>query len=192
MTLRINSLAPRSGNTISVQSGHTLYVPGSVLQVVNTYYTTATSVSIPSGYNTYTDVTGLTASITPKSSSSTIYIRVRFFGEFSVTNVNWDSMWQVKRNTTPIRQGAQGGVQNIGVTQGFLSYLADNSDSTPEMAYFDVYDTPATTSALTYQVAISQTYGSTQTLYINRCVNASTSGGYERGTSSITVWEFAG
>ena len=192
MVLRVNSIVPRSGNTISIESGHVLYVPGSIMQVVNTYYTTATSVSIPSGYNTYTDVTGLSASITPKSTSSKIYIRVRWFGEYSVQNINWDCMWQVKRNSSVILQGSQPGSLNIGIHMGMLAYNAGDADSTPESAYFDAYDSPSSTSSLTYQVAVSHSYGSTQTLYINRTVNAATSGGYERGTSSITLWEIAG
>ena len=58
-----------------------------------------------------------------------------------------------------------------------------------KMTFFDYYDSPASVSALTSQVSITSI--DTFTLFTNRCVNATTSGGYERGTSSITLFEIS-
>jgi hypothetical protein len=72
-----------------------------------------------------------------------------------------------------------------------LYFFDTDADSTPETVYFDYCDTPNSTSALTYQVVVSAA-ATSSTLYINRTVGSSTAGGYERGTSSITLLEIAG
>lgn len=180
-----------SNKVITVASPNSLYAQGHVIQVVNKYQTTDYTVSVPSVYNTYTDLTGLNAVITPKSASSSIYMFVRWFGEYNpVASMGWNTMFNVKRNGSLIGQPPQPGALTIGIAMASLSYYANDNDSTPEMAFFDYYDSPATTSQLTYQVCVSCNSGGT--MYVNRCVNAATTGGYERGTTSITLMEIAG
>ena len=72
----------------------------------------------------------------------------------------------------------------------YLGYYGNDADSTPEGTFFDCYDSPASTSAQTYQVYINT--NNAMTLYTNRCVNSSTGSDYERGTSSVTLFEIAG
>ena len=165
-------------------------MPGQIIQVVNTYLTTPTSQSISAGYNVYNDISGFAATITPRSVNSKIYMTVRWFGEYGDVGQLWNSMWNIKRKGTLVGQPSQPGTLTIGIHVGALSYYggADN-DSTPESVFFDYYDTPASTSALTYQVSLAGT--DALTLYTNRCVNSTTSGGYERGTSSITLFEIS-
>lgn len=168
-------------------------MPGHIIQVVNTYLTTPASQSITgssgSGYNVYNDISGLTATITPRSSSSKIYVMVRWFGEYGSQGQAQNSMWNLKRNGTLIGQPSQPGSVPIGIHMTPISYAGDNADSTPETTFFDYYDTPASTSALTYQISL--VCPTAFTLYTNRCVNSTTSGGYERGTSSITLFEIS-
>lgn len=186
--LSVNTIAA-VGSSISIASGD-LYARGHVLQFVNTTYTTPTSVSIPSSYNTYTDVTGVVATITPKSVNSCIYIRARWTGELNpVSDMAWQSVFNIKRNGTAIGLPPQYGTSTIGIHMPSLSHYASDNDSTSEHGFFDCWDAPASTSALTYQLAFTSTTGGT--MYINRCVSASTSSGYERGTSSITLMEIA-
>lgn len=164
-------------------------MPGQIIQVVNTYYTTPTSLSIPASSSTYTDVPGISATITPRSAASKIYMTVRWFGEWNGTTLSWEAMFNIKRNGTPIGLPPQPGTSTLGIHMGSLSIYNSDADSTPETCFFDYYDSPATTSALTYQLAIaSATAG---TMFINRCVNATASGSYERGTSSITLFEIS-
>jgi hypothetical protein len=186
--LSVNTIAA-VGSSISI-SGGDLYVPGHVLQFVNTTYTTPTSVSIPASYNTYTDVTGVAVTITPKSVNSKIYIRARWTGELNPTaDMSWQSVFGIKRNGTLIGLPPQLGSSTIGIHMPSISHYASDNDSTSEHGFFDCWDAPASTSALTYQLTFTSTTGGT--MYINRCVNGTTSGGYERGTSSITVMEIA-
>ena len=189
-TLRVDNLNARTGTTINVPAGTNFYAPGHIIQVVNTYFKTPISQTLPASYNTYSDISGLSASITPKSVNSKIYITVRWFGEFGDQTPTWNTMWHIKRNGTPIGLPDQPGTLNIGISMAAASYYANDGDSTPETLFMDYYDSPASTSSLTYQVACSTITACTLTT--NRCINAGTSGGFERGTSSITLFEIAG
>lgn len=189
-TLRVDNLNSRTGTTINVPTGTNFYAPGHIIQVVNTYYKTPTSLSIPASYNTYTDVPGISATITPRSVNSKIYMTVRWFGEWNGITLSWEAMFNIKRNGTLIGQPDPNGTNTLGIHMGSLSIYNSDADSTPETCFFDYYDSPASTAALTYQLAIAS--ASSGTMYINRCVNATTGNSYERGTSSITLFEIAG
>lgn len=190
LTVSQISGTPGSSNQILIPAGHSLYAPGHIIQVVNTYQVDPYSLSVPSTYNTLTDLPGLAATITPKSDASKIYMIVRWFGEFNpVSSMGWSTMFNIKRNGSAIGLPPQPGTLTLGIAMASLSYFANDNDSTPEMAMFDYLDSPSSTSALTYQVCVASNSGGS--MFVNRCVNATTSGGYERGTSSITLMEIA-
>jgi hypothetical protein len=146
---------------------------GSILQVVSTTKTdhfTATPAAL-----TYVDVTGLSASITPISTSSTILVIVNVM----LSNSGGRSRLRLMRDATEI-----GGSSTSGF--GFVSINpASGTDLTfyPGLSFSDA---PATTSELTYK--IQGTTGTTSVAFI---VNKSNSDNH-RGTSSITVMEVAG
>lgn len=176
-------------NLITVAAGDTIYSPGSVVQVVNTTIYTPTAVSIPNNAIAYTNVPDLIATITPKSVHSKIYIIVKWFGEFAATNIAWDSMFGIKRNTIPIGENPNtpAGAPR-GIYMSSLSYYSNDASSTPETCVFDYYDSPSTVSPIEYQVCINSVYAGT--MYTNRTVTAG-SAPFEYGSSSITVWEIA-
>jgi hypothetical protein len=191
--IKVDQIQPRTGSLITVPSNNSVYITGHIVQVVNTYYSQPTSVgvNVSSPYTSYTDIPGVSASITPKSASSKIYITARWTGELSpISGMAWDSVWFVRRNGTPVNIAPQPGSLPVGTHMPSLSHYASDNDSTSEHIFFDVWDTPATTSTLTYQLSMATSTGGT--IYVNRCVNGTTSGGYERGTSSITLMEIAG
>ena len=189
-SLRVDNISSRTGSTIYIPSGTSLYAPGHIIQVVNTYYKTATALSIPASVTTYTDVPGVSATITPKSINSKIYITVRWFGEWNPTSINWQSMFNIKKNGVPVGQPDPNGTNTLGIHAGAMSYYSTDADSTPETVFFDYYEAASSISPITYSLAVaSYTAG---TMYINRCVNASSGNDYERGTSSITLFEIAG
>jgi hypothetical protein len=184
LTLSTISGTVANGNKVSIPAGQVLYAPGHVIQVVSTYITTPTSVSVPASYQSYTNIPNLAATITPKSTTSKIYVIVRWFGESSAQTTNWDTMFGIKRDGVSV--GAPlGGTTSIGITMASLSYYADDGNSTPEMCTFDYLDSPASVSAITYQVYTNCTVA--KTLYTNRTVGA----GGEFGSSSITLMEIA-
>jgi hypothetical protein len=161
---------------------------GAVLQVVNTYYATATSQSIAA--DVATNITGLEAVITPTSTSSKILIFVRWFGEHGLDGNNWDNMFGMTRDGTVIGLPAQPGSSALGMSGSSLSHYTNNADSTPENVFYNYMDSPNTISAVTYRACV--TLNTAGALYTNRVVNATTTDSYERGTSSIILMEIAG
>lgn len=178
-----------NNNTITVPSGHTLYAPGSVIQVVNVENVTRTSQSVPS--NTPLDISGLVATITPKRNTSKIIIQARWFGEFSVSDSTWNSIFGVSRNGTQIgRQPDPGATTASGITSAALSYFLSDGNSTPETMSLFISDSPNSTSALTYRVTLTSSAGGT--IFTNRTVGwANQASGFELGTSSIMLMEVA-
>lgn len=176
-------------NLISVASGDTVYSPGSVVQMVNTTIYTPTAVSIPQAAATNTNIPDFTCSITPKSASSRVYVQVRWFGELSTQTANWDTMFGLKRNGTAVGVNPSTAGGATGISMAALGYYSNDGASTPEMMFFDFYDSPATTSSVAYQVYANCT-SMALTLYTNRTVTASAAS-YEYGSSTITLWEIA-
>ena len=135
---------------------------GKVLQVVNATY--ATEVTCTS--STYVD-SGLSATITPSSSSSKILVMVTQPVSKNSANADNGVMAQLLRGSTVI-QGA-----SLFVYSGTAIVLYG-------LATFNCLDSPATTSAVTYKTQIRN--------YFNGAtVNAQSFG----GTSSITLLEVA-
>jgi len=150
---------------------------GKVLQVVSTAKTD-TYVQSTGGY---TDVTGLSVSITPTSATSTIMVFVSLAASGSAASNN--AAAQLVRASTAIFVGT--GVSSrtpasIDLQQG------DTVGNFSTNAMF--LDSPATTSATTYKV---QTIGlpTGGTVYVNRGKLDTDSATFTRTASSITVFE---
>jgi hypothetical protein len=146
---------------------------GGVIQVVST--TLQTSFSTTS--SSYANVTGLAATITPKFSTSKILVLSSVAGS---TSTGYTGA-QITRNGTAIGV-ATGGSQTNGTFNGsFFDNGNQNSIRTVSISYLD---SPASTSALTYQVQVQNL--SSNPTYINTNTN-----GTENGSSSITLMEIA-
>lgn len=145
---------------------------GTVLQVV-----TATKVDTFSMTSTvtYTDVTGLSVSITPKSTSSKIFV------SFFITNGNAGAnhnMFNLVRDSTNL---AQPTADTYSSTVG-TSFTASSDYKHASLSHLD---SPSTTSSVTYKIQAKTSGG---TLYVNRRGDTAT----VSGSSSITVMEIAG
>ena len=166
---------PATSGTVLV--GGTQNIPksalptGSVLQVVST--TKNDTFSMTGGF---TDITGLTATITPTSSSSKIMVWVTSFQSNSSTSGL--TTYNLVRNSTNICQPSNTGLSFSGTAVCYTSF-ADNVFPFS----FTFLDSPATTSATTYKVQMKSNTG---TVYINRRDTADTA-----VTSTITVMEIA-
>lgn len=152
---------------------------GAVLQVVSatktdTFTTTSTS---------FTDITGLSVSITPTSNTSRIFISV-------VTNVSNDTGGQngvirLVRDSTAIAIGDGAGSRPRGSAQGRVT-----GDGNGVVNYgVQFVDSPATTAATTYKVQMLAQAG---TGCVNRTFNDTDSTAIARTVSTITVMEIAG
>jgi hypothetical protein len=142
-----------------------LNTTGSVLQVVTA--NTTTEVSTTS--NSYSD-TGLTASITPSSTSSKIWVSATV-----CIDINSDDLCDLKllRDSTDILE------------TGYNGYHSDPSSYMIFHTKLELLDSPNTTSQVTYKVQFKRGQGD-NTLYVN----------YDDATgdtrSFITLMEIAG
>jgi hypothetical protein len=146
-----------------------------IIQVVST--TLNTSFSTSGTYNSWVDVTGLSVSITPTSSSSKILVI------FEIMGVSTSNGWvRLVRDSTAISVGTTAG-SRPAVSSGNLTSGNGNIQLQDSGVYLD---SPATTSATTYKM---QVITDTGTFYINRTTNDSDNVYSGRGVSSITVME---
>ena len=159
---------------------------GSVLQVVSTTKTDTFSTNSTS----YTDVTGLSVSITPSSASNKIMI----FAYLTTTNTGQNgSFLRVDRNGSTISGSLStlgtldGTGANVRASSGFI--VQSGTQYTVVPLTLQYLDSPSSTSSLTYQVKCRT--GSTQTVLVNGNPNgANPDFGYY--VSSITVMEIKG
>ena len=170
-----------TGGTIS-----TSQLPaGSVIQVVSATKTDTLSTSSTS----FTDLTGLSVSITPTSASSKILIIYN-------VNVGWDQyrglQLRLMRDSTAICIGDAAGSRSRSSNTTF----ADTTWSFDTRAMWclsnNFLDSPSTTSATTYKLqigAIGETDGTN--VYVNRSSTDGDSSVYGRTASTITVMEIA-
>jgi len=172
-------------NSTIVPSGRfrsSMQPAGSVLQVVQTVKSDTFSMTGP----TFTDVTGLSVSITPTSATSKILVLVNGVAGYQVYILRTRLM----RGATAVALGDAAGSR----TQGTLTAMAyaPSSYDAYNMIPFSInfLDSPATTSSTTYKLQIASY--STNVGYINRSHNWQNTSEYD-GTmiSTITVMEIA-
>ena len=154
------------GNVLEAAQLNELRGAFRVLQTVSTTLTTAVSV----GGSAWGDVTGLAATITPSATSSKILI---------IASVNGGTSAQFK-----ITGGNAASYRGTGGDQAASATYAGNNDYI-ENAVMLYLDSPATTSATTYQVQAKDKVNAT--VYINRSQNSATA----YTTSTITVMEIS-
>ena len=171
---------------------------GTVLQVQYTQYTgTASMTNVATAVNyVLCDGTAgsgteiLNVNITPKFNNSKLWIQVSWCGEFSAANAVYNSMFFLFRNNTKLGQANAGTLNITGIMPPALSYEGTDGSSTLESCYFQYFDEPQTMSQVTYKLGIIVDVA--LTLTTNRTItDNTTSAGYERGISSISVMEIA-
>ena len=171
------STIDNSGISASAAISTTKLGTGAVLQVVST---TKTDSFTSTTANSFTDITSMSVSITPTSSSSKIYVTVT--GTCSGQSATSGSQIRLVRGSTAICIGDASGSMTQASTN---SYQLDVNQSNPFSISF--LDSPATTSSTTYKIQFFITAG---TFYFNRTQNdANSSNG--RYASTITVMEIA-
>ena len=200
-TLFVNNLNTASGSTITVPTGKTLVgtdegafrVPGAILQVVQGIVTSASAFSIGTGAFSSTLIS---ATITPKSSSSKILVT-------GILNGSSDSQSHgffiaLQRGSTDIGQGDANG-SRTRVHSGFAQML-QNSDGNngggngAEIlghGSINFLDSPNTTSAITYSVKLAHNSGGAQTFHLNKTDNDGNNTDRPRATTTLTLMEIA-
>lgn len=167
-----------AGNLAFANADKSILPTGSILQVVQTTKTDTFSTTSAS----LVDITGLSASITPRSSSNKVLVLVDLHIGYST----YAGIVHLLRGSTKIYAG-DGGISRCGLYSNAYS-------NSPEYTLIPVtavcLDSPATTSSTTYKLQMA-TYSS-GTQYVNRThtdIAESTRDG--RTVSSITLIEVA-
>lgn len=158
---------------------------GNVIQVVSTTKTDTFSASTAG--NSFTgDVTGLTASITPSSTSSKIYISVSL-GASRGDGVGFTVAKLLRDGTDIIVGDAASSRAQVSGQSTFIS-----SSGVMSALGLSGVDEPATTSSVTYSVRLYNTSSTTETIYVNRTSSDNDNATVVRAASTITVMEIAG
>jgi hypothetical protein len=158
---------------------------GKILQVVST-----TMADTFSAENTaFTDVTGLTATITPTSANSKIY--VSFTLNFVKGNSGGNTVYaRMLRGGSVVFGGNSPGSRNAGLgIHWYRSDILPNNDIIHNVSG-QFLDLPATTSATTYKIQVEATGAGTLVL-VNRAVSDDDTAIRVRTASSITLMEVA-
>jgi hypothetical protein len=149
---------------------------GKVAQVVSTTKTDTFSTTSTS----YTDVTGLSVSITPTLATSKILVIVDVTGNGTPgTNIGGVKLL---RGSTDIAYPTSFGSRLPAFASPFVNDVGPTA-----MASTNFLDSPATTSATTYKVQARTS--NTGTIFINRGSNDGDNNSTVRSVSSITVME---
>ena len=182
----INEYSAANGVTIDglkikdVSSGSTMSKP--VLQIVNQFYVTQTSLT----GDTFGD-TGLTADITPTSTSSDILCM--FYPTFSGEDNSYVA-FKMFRDSTEIGSST---VTGTGI-ECFTGFPFDDDANTSHSVItlpLVYLDSPSTTSATTYKIQFSPMRSSSKTCYLNRAYNLNDDNKI-RGSSNVILMEIAG
>ena len=156
---------------------------GKILQVVQAVKTDTAS----SNTATFADLSGLSVSITPASTSNKILVSCNIH-----VSGRQDSFqaFKVFRDSTAIGLGTAGSNSQTNASFGTQAINTGSAQYGLRTGNFEFLDTPSSTSALTYKIQWASVYQS-YTSYINRpySVNNQTFNIY--ASSSITVYEVA-
>ena len=174
-----------NNNTISAITALPAGVGGKVLQVKSATKSDTQSVT----GTTFTDVTGLSVSITPSSSSNKIFI----ITNVNLTGSNRYSAIKILRDSTIIAIGdAAGNRSRVTVASGSNNDESNNFQMMSNCSA-SFLDSPSSTSAITYKIQFGNTNNSSYISYINRAASGDgDDGNYNhRGISTITVYEIA-
>ena len=169
--IKVNSIVPVGG----LPSGSS----GGIIQCKqafkgNTFTTTS---------STFTDVTGLSVSITPSSNSSQILVRVHICGQGR--NNYARCVPRLMRDSTPIGNSTDAGSR----TSGFAQLYDGQDGSNVRSGGIEILDSPATTSSVTYKVQIRNANETGDVMCINRTYDDANQANNHRYSSSITVME---
>jgi hypothetical protein len=167
-----------AGQVLTAAQLNTLQAYVGAVQVLNTVKTDTFTL----GSTSFTDITGLSVSITPTSASNKVLVVAMVQG--AGTAAASSGFLRLVRDATNIGLGDTAGTRTR--VSGMLARggLTAGDMVTSTMVYLD---SPATTSATTYKVQLAGQTGTT--VFVNRAESDSDDPTRPRGISSITVFE---
>ena len=176
--LRTNRIVPRDGLVSGTGIGGGIIQIKSTTVTVGTFYTSSTS---------FTDITGMSVSITPTRSDSKIFIMSNLCYGGS------DNLYggvKLLRDSTGIGLATWPTGNQIAATFTVNAGNGDNSQYKTFTAAHQMLDTPSTTSAVTYKLQVMT--HDTQQFYLNRPYSGNNNDYINGGSSTITAMEVSG
>ena len=170
-TLKVENLtgitSGANANKIIVPAGQTLYAPGHVIQVISGERTGMSA----TGGTSYVD-TGLSASITPTSTSSKILVSVDMYFTFrTATTAERQADFRLLRGSTEV---AFQRINQWTASSSSVHYFG-------KMSSFEKLDSPSTTSAIEYKTQMKLNAGSAD-IFLS----------HDNAINTITLMEIAG
>ena len=160
---------------------------GSVLQVQRTQFTGTNTISTTN--NVWNVMTDLTVNITPTSTSSTIMLQLFLGGwEHSASEDHMCYFGFYRDSTLLVAPTSGSRTETVGM--GATNFTGDDHLTTPAVAWINYFDTPSSTSQITYKGAMMEL--SNGDFYLNRTQTDANSSGHERSVSTIVATEIAG
>ena len=155
---------------------------GKILQVVQSVKTDVATFSVSAGG---TSTAAVSASITPSATTSKVLVIVHASvdgntGAIQGTLFRGGSATTYVGDADGSRRRVSSGTRNV------------SDDNNTTAIVFQFLDSPATTSALTYDVRLGHAQSDTRTLYLNRSDFNADAAQDSRPASSITLMEVAG
>jgi hypothetical protein len=178
-----------NGQVLTAASGQTTGLQWATLtqrlpQTISTVVGTALSL-VPAGVNTFVDVTGLAASITPLATTSKVLVTVNMGVS---CDINGDVvLLRITRNETPIGVGTP-----IGANIATGASVPCTNSAYVYMISYTFFDSPASVAAQTYQAQVALDNGSSSTISINSASGNDGSADYNVTISTITLQEVLG
>ena len=176
--LRTNRIVPRDGLVSGAGIG------GGIIQIKSTNVTAGT---FNTNSSSFTDITGMSVSITPTRSDSKIFI---------MTNLCYggaDNLYggvKLLRDSTGIGLAAWPSGSQTVATFTVMNGSGDNGQYKTSTASHQILDTPSTTSAVTYKLQVMT--HNVNYFYLNRPENNTDADWIIGGSSTITAIEVSG
>jgi len=170
---------------------------GGILQAVYASLGSSFTATGLVGANYWVDLTGLSASITPTSTSSRIMIITNIYMGMTATSGGYQQLYRILRNSSTVAglmgtsEGGRDG--STGRTNHYGSQTLTDIAYRMFMMSGTHIDSPASTSALTYSIQI-RSYSSAPVVFVNRASTFQAGGtDYDHvPLSTMTLLEIAG
>jgi hypothetical protein len=184
-TLKVGTITTSSGSgNIAIGSGVTMTGAGRILQVVSVTKSDTYSESIAANTMSSTDITGLTASLTPASTSNKILIT----GSIATGRDSNDSNSGV--GVAMFRGGSLVGVGDAASSRTRVTSMSHHAaDLNITTVPINFLDSPSSTSEQTYTFRFLNADGSTSNITLNKSQSDADAAYAGRAISTITLME---
>ena len=178
-----------NNNVISIPVGHTLYAPGSVVQVQTVRSDSRITIS-SNNSGDGTTITQLNLSITPKFANSKLIMQWMINGEH-----HQDNIFLIHKNGSLITTAGatgynaeSGNVRWSGIAAGFYD---QNESSTPSNWFIQYECISGSTATQVFAPATRASGATNYTFYLNRTYTNTGSDTAETLVSNGIIWEIA-